>query len=289
MTSLCRNWDILNKWVSRAKQIAGSGISKIIVNEAENGIYGACMGEVMKKHGIKVYNTMNGLKAGQAQDAHVNFSKWFVWDEQMKKMLMEKCGLDQGRLVVCGHLMEDFAHDYVNHDSLAINREVLKNRKIISVFSIRSKREAKLLALNYLYDLVRNDESLVLIVRPHPSEKEEDFVLPDFQSERIHWVKYNQENSKSTLYDQISMSDVCVVFGSTVALECKWFGKSCISFETRETSLLYFAEGYDTLHVNTIDTFKSGLKSMLAREEKARVSKTDKKVAKRMVEYLSEN
>jgi hypothetical protein len=289
LASLSRHWEMINKWMYKAGQMAGSGVSRIVINEAENGVYGACMGEVMNKHGIISYNTMNGLKAGQAQDAHINFSKWFVWDEQMKKMLMEKCGLDSSRLIVSGHLMEDFANDYSYQDSLGIDPGTLKGKKIISVFSIRSKREGKLSALNYLYDLVRTDPSIFLIIRPHPAEKQKDFVLPDFESERIHWITYNQENSKATLYDQICLSDICVVFGSTVALECKWFGKFCVTFEPRKTSLLYFVDGYETVHVKHIDEFKKEIDHLLEEKHQRNIVKPLKTVASRMVEYLAKN
>jgi hypothetical protein len=286
LSAFFRHWEVINKWMYKSEQMAFSGIRHIVVNEAENGIYGACLGEVMKKNGVKVYNTMNGLKAGQAQDAHINFTKWFVWDEQMKRMLMEKCGLEEARLVVCGHLMEDFAIDYVNQDSLGIDKNLLKGKKVISVFSIKSKREAKLYSLSYLYELVKKDPSLFLIVRPHPSEKTEDFILPDFESDRIHWVQYEQKNSKTTLYDQISISDVCVVFGSTVALECKWFDKSCLTLEPRKTSLLYFVDGHDTVHVNNVSDFKVELNNLLYREKEMKISQPLQKVATRMVEYM---
>jgi hypothetical protein len=289
LSSLSRHWEMINKWMYKAGQMASSGISRVVMNEAENGVYGACMGEVLNKHGIATYNTMNGLKAGQAQDAYINFSKWFVWDEQMKKMLMEKCGLDSTRLIVSGHLMEDFANDYTYQNSLDVDREALKDKKVISVFSIRSKREGKLSALNYLYSLVQSDPSIFLIIRPHPAEKSEDFVRPDFESDRIHWVSYNQKNSKATLYDQICLSDICVVFGSTVALECKWFGKSCITYEPRQTSLLYFVDGYETVHVTQVDQFKKELDHLLEEKHQGDIVKPLKTVASRMVEYLSKN
>ncbi len=286
LTALIRHWDVINKWMFRAQQISASGIKKILVNEAENGIYGACFGEVMKKQGIKMYNTMNGLKAGQAQDAFINFDRWFVWDEQMKKMLMEKCGLDEKRLLVAGHMMEDFAEGYVNQYSFGISRERLEGKKVISVFSIRTKRETKLLSLAYLYELVKNNTELFLIIRPHPAEKPEDYVLPDFESDRIHWVNYNQKNSKTTLYDQICASDVCIVYGSTVALECKWFGTACITFEPREHSLLYFADGHETVHVNNMEAFKAAVKFILDKKQEIALPQTHPSVATKMIEYL---
>jgi hypothetical protein len=288
LTSLLRHWRITNDWICKAEQIAASGIRKIVVNEAENGIYGACMGEVMRHHGIKMYNTMNGLKAGQAQDAYINFHKWFVWDKQMKSMLMERCGLEKDRLVVSGHLMEDYTDNYHYGDSLGIDTDILKDKKVISVFSVRSKREAKILSLNYLYNLVKHDESLFLIVRPHPSEKPEDFVLPDFKSDRIRWITYDEKNSKTTLYDQIFISDVCVVYGSTVALECKWFGKKCITFELRSTSLLYFVDGKQTIHVDDMEKFRHELHTLLDSSKQTGFVKPASHVAKNMAIYLEQ-
>lgn len=286
MSMLLRHWDLINKWMYRAEQIAATGIRKLLVNEAENGIYGACIGVVMKKHGIKVYNTMNGLKAGQSQDAHVNFTKWFVWDEQMKNMLVEKCGLDKNMLLVSGHLMEDYARNYVYQHSLQIDEARLKGKKIISVFSIKTKRQIKYNTLNYLYNLVRRDESYFLIVRPHPIEKPEDYILPDFKSDRILWVNYSNKNSRTTLYDQILVADLCVVFGSTVALECKWFGKPCITFEIREKSILYFADGKDVVHVNQMEEFERAIDRMSATDHNRTVRAAAQTVASRMVDFI---
>jgi hypothetical protein len=287
LTAFFRHWHIINKWMSNAEQIAGSGIRKLMVNEAENGIYGACMGLVMKRHSIKVYNSMNGLKAGQAQDAYINFDKWFVWDEDMKKLMMEKCGIVESRLVVKGHLMEDFARNYEYQHALTLDRESFTGKKVISVFSIKTRRETKLATMNFLYDLIRKDSSYVLIIRPHPLEKQEAFVLPDFKSDRIFWVSYSQADSKSTLYDQILLTDVGIVFGSTVALECKWFGKPCITFEPREQSLLYFADGKDVIHVNNIDSFKKEFNTLVSRHKEKSLPLLNGGVASGMIDYIS--
>jgi hypothetical protein len=254
LNQITRIWQELQQTKQRAEIIVQFGINKIILNEAENGLVGATYCEVFQKNGIISYNTMNGAKAGEAQDSNVNFDYWFVWDEQMKKLLHEKNKLPKDMLLVSGHLMEDEITNHTYQGSFDFIQH--KNKKVISLFSVRGKREEKMEAFRFLYDLAEQKSDLVLLIRKHPSEKEEDLILPSKELPNVHWVEYNQENSKTTLYDQLSISDLSICFGSTVALESKWFGVPCITFEKREESLIYCVDDQTIFHVRNKEYFQ---------------------------------
>ena len=51
----------------------------------------------------------------------------------------------------------------------------------------------------------------------------------------------------------MSKSDLSICFGSTVALESKWFGVPCITFEKREESLIYLTDNETIFHVKELD------------------------------------
>ena len=211
---------------------------------------------------------MNGVKSGEAQDSYVNFDYWFVWDQQMKQMLIDANKLPEQKLIVSGHLIEDLISNYQYHNSLNLDLKFLEDKKVISIYTTKGKRYAKLASMKFLFELLEEDESLALIIRPHPAEKPEDFILPDKNLNRIHFASYNSINLNSSLHDLLLMSDLAIVFGSTVALDAKWMGVPCISFEIREKSLIYCADNDKIKHVSTIEDFKTLVKSSLTKKVK---------------------
>jgi len=248
---IINTWKESNYWVSISEQMFSKGIGKLLINEGENGTKGAVIGEIMKLNNIIIYNTMNGMKSGQVQDAYVNFNYWFVWGDGMKKMLIDKCHLPEKMLLTSGHLMEDEIVHYKYQNSFSeLN---LVDKTIISLFSVRGKREEKIDAFKYLYQLAEHNPQIQLLIRKHPSEKEEDLIKPNTTLDNVNFVEYNESNSKETLYDQLSISNLSICFGSTVALESKWFGVPCITFEKRDESLIYLTDNKTIFHVKGLE------------------------------------
>jgi len=198
---------------------------------------------------------MNGIKSGEAQDGHINFDKWFVWDTQMKSLLVRQNHIEEDKLIVSGHLVEDLIRTYQYRNSLPLDIEFLKSKKVISLFSVKGKRYAKLEAIRFLYELLKSDDSYFLMIRPHPSEKPEDYILPDPSVKNAHFVQYDAQNQNDTLHDQLLISDLAIVFGSTVALDAKWMGVPCITFEPREVSLIYCTDEKHIIHAKNIEEF----------------------------------
>lgn len=259
LSTILLHWKEICYHMQAALNIKHKGLKAVLVNEAENGIYGAIMSEVMHSNGTVVYNTMNGIKSGEAQDAFINFDKWFVWDEQMKEMLHSLNGIEMDKLLVSGHLMEDLIMNYTYSHSLDLDPELLKDKKVISLFSVKGRRYVKLEAIRCLFKLLENDDSYYLLIRPHPSEKPEDYILPEQPLKNLAYIKYNSRNLYETLHDQLLLSDVSIVFGSTVALDSKWMDVPCITFERREQSLIYCVDGEKIIHVKTLEDLQHEL------------------------------
>ncbi len=272
------NWKEMNESLETALQIAHKNLKVSLINEAENGIYGAIVSEVLTRNGVRVYNTMNGIKAGEAQDAYINFSNWFVWDEQMKQLLMHENKIAEEKLIVSGHMVEDLVKNYRYRNSLNLDPESLKNKKVISLFSVKGKRYVKLETINYLLDLLKEDDSYFLMIRPHPSEKPEDYILPDSDSKNVYFVHYNAKTLNDTLHDQLVLSDLAIVFGSTVALDSKWMGVPCITYEVKDKSLIYCTDQEQIIHVRTIEELEncvrkySGKKQAIVQKQSLPVS-----------------
>jgi hypothetical protein len=278
LNQIINEWQHIHQLINECETYLKSGIKKLLINEGENGLVGAIIGEVMKKNSVLTYNTMNGLKSGEAQDAFVSFDYWFVWDEQMKSLLMEKNSLPEKMLLVSGHLMEDEVTSYPNKWVKKTN----SNKKVISLFSVRDKRQKKMEAFLYLYQLAEQNPQIQLLIRKHPSEKDEDLIFPSKELENVTWVEYNQLNSKETLYDQLSKSDLSICFGSTVALESKWFGVPCITFEKREESLIYLTDNETIFHVKELDELIQKCTELLAK------GKAEKPKLNKVVDYIVE-
>lgn len=259
--SILTQWDEINYAFAVAHKICHTELKAVLLNEAENGPYGAVMSEVLTKNKVKVYNTMNGMKAGHAQDAHINFSKWFVWDNQMKEIMI-RIGIPEDKLIVSGHLIQDTIKDYTFNNKLGFQVSLLEGKKVVSLFSVKGKLKVKFDALNILKELLQSDLNLILLIRPHPAESDEDYLKME-EMERVFIIRYNQKDQHESLHDQLLVSDLSIVFGSTVGIESKWMNVPCITYEEREDSLLYCVDGKMVIHSRNAGEFKIDLESML--------------------------
>lgn len=256
LNQIIRNWQQIYQIKLLAEYISGFGIKKVLINEAENGLVGAAYCEVFKKLGIISYNTMNGSKAGEAQDSYINFDYWFVWDEKMKELLMHRNKLTKNKLIVSGHLMEDEVRNHEYQHTLPLLIDKIKSKKVISFFSIPENCEEKIEVFEFIYKQAKLNKDFIFLIRLHPSEKDDAILMSYDILENIYRINYTQENSKKTLYDQFCVSHLSLCFGSTVALESKWFGVPCITYEKRAESLIYAVDNEWIFHVTNINNLK---------------------------------
>ncbi len=284
MNIIAKDWLAISSEIEQYKYIKSTSVKALIINVGENLPVKNLMTEIFGG-GIRVYNTMNGMKSGEAHDGDVFFTKWLVWDEQMKKMLVGKCGLDPDMLSVTGHLMQDFVRDYQFRGLPGIEPQDLKDKKVISVFSVRGNREEKQETLKYLYDLAANDDSYFILVRPHPAESAKDYLLPE-GIKNIHLVTYDWEGSKQSLYDQISLSDIGIVFGSTVAMECGWMNVSSVTFEKKEVSNVYCVDGINIKHVRSIEDLGSIIRA-LHKKQAPKGNEVRESVAEKILDLIN--
>ncbi|MCI5055971.1 MAG: hypothetical protein MRY83_07665, partial [Flavobacteriales bacterium] len=246
------DWQVMCNWIGKAEQLVASKAKKVLINEGENGVFGAIFGEVMRKNGLTTYNTMNGIKAGIAQEAFISFDKWFVWDNKMQQLLMEKCKLPNDLFIVSGHLAQDIVSGYVYKNSLKIDREAIKGKTVVSLMSVVGRLDEKSEAFERMYEMASKNADLFLIVRFHPFEKDQDKILPrENPNDNIYFIDNDQAVIKETLYDQLILSDMSIVFGSTVAMECSWFDVPCITFEKRKDSWIYSVDNKTVYHSET--------------------------------------
>lgn len=278
LNQILNEWQHIHQLINQCETYIKTGINKLLINEAENGVVGAVIGEVMKKNNVLTYNTMNGMKSGEAQDAFVSFNYWFVWDNLMKELLINKNNLPEKMLLVSGHLMEDEVIIYQNKKS----EDKLNDRKVISLFSVRDKRQKKIDTFHYLYQLAEHNPDIQVLIRKHPSENEEDLLLENNALDNVKFVKYNTSNSKETLYDQLSISDLSICFGSTVALESKWFGVPCITFEKRDESLIYLTDNETIFHVKDLEQMIQKCTELLS------IGKNEKPKLNKVADYIVE-
>lgn len=277
-------WQSFSSELARYNTIKNSGIKKLLVNVAENMALRNLMKEVFAED-ILVYNTMNGLKGGEAQDADIFFDKWFVWDEEMKKMMIEKCHLPDSKLIVSGHLAKDQIYEWKYKGSFKFDLQVFKTKKVISFFSNRGFRKEKVDALNLLYKFLFENLDYYLIIRPHPLEKKEDYILPDYQADNIYFIPEKLVNSKETLYDQLFLSDLSIVLGSTVAFESLWMEVPCISYEYREAPLIYLTGEDKFKHIQNSSQLLLAIASMQKKSSIKHLS-NNRKVSKTIASEL---
>lgn len=258
---LYQNWHSISSEIVRYEFIKTTGIKKILINVGENIPLRNLMKPVFGDE-VQVINTMNGLKSGEAHDADINFDKWLVWDNEMKDLLVKDCHINSNSLIVTGHLSEDHIrhHRFDNIMGLDINH--LKNKKIITVFSVRGNRKEKVDAFHLLYEMLNENNDWCIIIKPHPLEKKSDYILPEHNNPNVIFVDEKWKNSKSALYDLLHLSDLSLVFGSTVALECSWIKTPCITFEYKSVSFIHIVNNEYIQHIDTIDLLRRQLSDL---------------------------
>ncbi|MCH8902347.1 MAG: hypothetical protein IIA45_00285 [Bacteroidetes bacterium] len=248
-----------------------------VVNGFENDFTGNLLHEVAAKKGLYVFNTTNGTRAGNATCADSEFDAFLIWDEKMRTILIEEAKIDSRQVVnLEGHLLEDVMSRHRFSNSLELDLSDIEDKRVITFGSCQGFRKDKIDALDVLYGMLKENKDLVLLYRPHPRETPLDYYLPkdDQIQDRFFLIKYDEENNKTTLYDQLFITDVTVVPTSTVALESSWAGVPAITFEQNDTPLLYCVDEETIFHVKVKDHLADKVNELLQQQPK----KNDKEV-----------
>jgi hypothetical protein len=249
--SACLSW---------GRALIDSPLRVLVTVAQENTPYGHILGRMAEAGGKRVINVMNGIKFGEANDRLVQFQCWMMWDEAMQRLLHRHSGLPMERLYPGGNLTRDNirGHEYSGH--IPVSEEERATKRIISIISTRDLRRDKVTALSTLYDWAAGQSGLILLYRPHPSEKEDSYYLPAGDSGiDIRMVKPEAAVAKKSLLDQLMSSDLTINFGSTVSIEALWMKARCITFEMKPFSWLYCVDAQTLLHINSPDALRAEL------------------------------
>lgn len=233
------------------KALMNSPLRVLVTVAQENTPYGHILGRMAEAAGKQVINVMNGIKFGEANDRLVQFQCWMMWDEAMQRLLHKHSGLPLERLVPGGNLTRDNIRDHAYGGNIPVTDEERGQKRIISIISTRDLRRDKVTALTTLYKWAEGQSDVILLYRPHPSEKEASYYLPPAGSGiDVRMVKPEASIAKKSLLDQLLSSDLTLNFGSTVSIEALWMKARCITFEMKPVSWMYCVDGQTLLHIN---------------------------------------
>lgn len=249
----------LNAWLNDYQQIADSlfwgeqlfqsKIQVLVGLALENTHVGHILSALAAKHGKHVVNTMNGIKSAEAISAGTTFSAWIVWDEAMKRLLVEEVQVPEAQLVVAGSLQQDALANPEYTGSMPISPEETKDKLVISIASAKDLRLDKVEALEALYSWANKHHDCVILYRPHPLETEDSLYLPKNPAFHFELIKLGVASRKQSLKDQLLISDLVINFGSTVSIEAQWIGTPCVTYEKKNESDLYCVDGKTLIHV----------------------------------------
>jgi uncharacterized protein YciI len=224
---------------------------------------------------------MNGLKAGEAHDADVNFDYWFVWNQSLKSLLHTTCQIPLDKLIEVGHLSQDLITHYTNQNTHNAFLEQHKGKRVISIFSVRGDRYEKLATIKWMHQVIASRPDVVFMYKRHPLETETD--LRSLTSERIYLVPDQYSNDKQALYDQIYASEFIIVFGSTVAYESAWLNTKAYNFELRKTP--FIQQGSDP-YIQTISSTDELDKVLSETPQEKPAMQASSSVAKRIADFI---
>jgi hypothetical protein len=193
------------------------GVIGVVFNAFENKGGAAFFNQ---ESGLKSVNIMNGIKAATGNNFDVDFSKWIVWDVEMRNLLINGCGLNKDQFEVIGHIKQDAYSDHQYSGKLGSVENEIKGYRVLSILSARDKRIDKVTGIEAIYHYAIDNPDVFIIYRPHPKEADKNYVLPpDELKERFYLVGKEEAFDKEHLKDQIIKSDVVITFASTVAIE----------------------------------------------------------------------
>ena len=283
---IMKNWRKIQKEYAFALQLKALNLNALLVNEEENRYTGNLYSSVLKNSETSIVNTMNGVKAGEPNDSDVDFDHWAIWDSEMKKMLIEKANVPSERLKVIGHLQEDNIRNHQFANSIHSKASDLENKKVISVFSVADNRQEKLDLLDLIRKKYMDNSDYVILFRPHPLEKNNPEILELSQHNNFEVIEYNFDNSKTTLYDQLLVTDLAIVFSSTIALEANWIGVPSVTLEYRKESILYFVDRKNISHISSLDELDNKLNEVQIRKDKFKAKVRAYPVTEKYIDFL---
>lgn len=259
---MLRNEQAVSACLAWGQALMQSPLRVLVTIAQENTPNGHILGRLAAREGKQVVNVMNGIKYGEANDRLVQFQCWMMWDEALQQLLLRHTGLPKERLYIGGNLSRDNIRDHIYSGNIPLSDAERDEKRIISVISTRDLRQDKVVALDTLYAWAAGQEDVILLYRPHPSEKEETYYLPPAGSGiDIRIVKPAVPLEKKSLLDQLLSSDLVINFGSTVSIEALWMQAACITFEMKPESWLYCVDGEILRHVSSGQALREELQA----------------------------
>jgi len=269
----------------------GNNTRAFVLNAMENSWHGHLVCEIAKKNSLQkivTFNTMNGAKFGSANNANVKFDHWFVWSKGMRQVLEQQCKISADTMVqIDDHLTQDVITRYKYKNSLSISETDLKGKKVVSIFlSIHifpETREVLLVAET----LVEKFDAYI-IIRTHPRFVDYGGLkssLSKIPSENLMIINSSKQKSKELLYDQILLSNVAIVFASTVAYECKWFNVPAITYEKNSSPVLPDLDKKYISHAKNEDELISTILELFERKKENKLEPTH--AVEKYVQYIN--
>jgi len=262
-------WSTVNQRYEMVFYSLPDSVRRIVFVEGENQHSANITSQYARKRGIKCANLMNGIKLATPNNSDTDFDKWIIWDEQMKKLLVEHCEVDPRILEVIGHPLEDkykfFAKHYSSDNSrgLAGLIDRLKVYKsVISIYSTRDDIPEKQQLLNFVLKKYGHMKDTAILIRPHPSEKMEHILFKQNTYKNVFLLSKEQLN-KQSLLEQIALSDIGICLASTIAMESRWMKKPIISFEFSLSSSLYCIDNKYIFFCNSTDSLSKQIDQIL--------------------------
>ena len=212
-----------------------------IIQVYEAGSYAKTFEIAASKFGIKTIGIQHGAMINETQHDYMQKNtrsienplgnpipdQTFVFGEYYKKMLVEKGGYPQDKVIITGNPTWNqipLIRQQLNKGKIFKERDINEQKKIILVplsFRIEyaKKNYSDRLILEKLYELFGKDDDKVIIVRPHPGDQFTQTVLNNL------FPNSNFVCSTGSLYEDLFISDLVLVTYSTVGLEAALFDK----------------------------------------------------------------
>lgn len=280
--------DLINSMQANEANFASGKLKALFLLAQENTGYGIVTALQARRKNIITINSHNGTKNNDPHNQDNCFDCWFVWDEQMKALLRDHCGIPAEQLVVTGHLKQDMVQHYLYSGAFEnLLSGAPKERKVISFFSVHADFSYRYKVAEQLLELVKHNRTYYLIIRLHPLERRSDWeFLEKNMPERVLLTHPADDHGVNRLYDQLRISDLAITLGSTVTIESRWFGVPAITYEERERSIVYAVDQQTIVHVSNMEELIPKAEQLLLQGKQTGQEGSTRSVAQQMVTEL---
>ncbi len=225
----------------------------VVMGCLESNVFGPLTTELKKQYPFHLFNFQHGNKFLTQTLQYMLFDRYFLWNSSTRDIVLQDGYSKPDSLVIIGNPKYEQMQQQISTQPTSVNFKALTQWKgqsrLIGVYSQYLKgsltHQVKHAFLNAIFNYLRHDQSVRLIIRKHPSEKDtiiQQLIASFEYKDRI----LIQEATDLPLLESFKAVDLVTSVYSTVLMDALAVGVQAVAMDfngilSRQASSLYEA------------------------------------------------